>query len=134
MKKNYIYFLAGVLSASIIGIVIAATVQPATAATGVDPVYTTPNGTNLGGNWVEHTPTMLPDSPDAEMLIVIGKGGKVDFVGANNTTLHKYHNGEKRPVDIETLLPNEKIKTLDQITIFSGSPACVLRDGYLICS
>ena len=135
MKKNYFYFIAGVLSASVVGIIIAAVDQPATAATtGVDPVYTTSTGTNLSGNWIEHTPTMLPDSADAEMLIVVGKGGKMDFVGANNTTLRKYHIGEKRPVDIETLLPNEKIKTLDQITILSGSPACIIRDGYIICS
>jgi len=71
---------------------------------------------------------------DAEIFIVIGKGGKLEFVGAKDKELRKYHVGEKRPIRIKDFLPKEKIETLDQITIFSGSPSCIIRDGWIICS
>ena len=120
------------MSDGVFGNIIATVDQPATAATGADCVY---NSTGAGTiDSVENTSAIHLDFPDAEMMIVVGKGGKVDFVGAHNNTLRCYHVEKKCPFDIESFLSDEKTKTLDQITIFSGSPSCVIRDGYMICS
>jgi len=70
---------------------------------------------------------------NAEIVIVLGKGGKLDFYGVQNKELRKYHVGEERPINIEKILPKEKIKTLDQLMIFSGSPSCISRDGWVYC-
>jgi len=70
---------------------------------------------------------------NAEIFIVLGKEGKVDFVGKNNKPLRKIPIGDERPIVIEKFFPGEVVKTLDQIMIFSGSPSCLQRDGFFIC-
>ena len=91
MKKKNLY--------SIVTIIALAFLSNACAATGKDDDDKHPTKKPHSDDDVASVTLKLPKNvaEDAEIFVVIGKGGKLEFVGAKDSELRKYHVGENAP-------------------------------------